>query len=129
MLPQWVYRKNSCPDPYNISMWITASKRINCFHKLTSVNSNEQAMVYHCMPSSFLNETVEFCGRNVPVAPGTVYTTYIINILLFTKELLLMRLTCRNIHVGKSGHISTIPVFKMFFNILIFFKLKHIIET
>lgn len=70
VLPQWVYRKNSCPDPYNISMWITASKRINCFHKLTSVNSNEQAMVYHCMPSSFLNETVEFCGRNVPVAPG-----------------------------------------------------------
>ncbi|XP_065944842.1 uncharacterized protein [Magallana gigas] len=70
VLPQWVYRKNFCPDPYNISMWITASKRINCFHKLTSVNSNEQAMVYHCMPSSFLNETVEFCGRNVPVAPG-----------------------------------------------------------
>lgn len=32
-----------------------------------------------------------------------------------------MRLTCRNIHVGKSGHISTIPVFKMFFKFLIFF--------
>nr|XP_022334759.1 uncharacterized protein LOC111131489 isoform X3 [Crassostrea virginica] len=29
-----------------------------------------QAKVYHCLPSSYLNETVEFCGMNVPVAPG-----------------------------------------------------------
>ncbi|XP_052702119.1 uncharacterized protein LOC128178800 isoform X2 [Crassostrea angulata] len=27
-------------------------------------------MVYHCLPSSFLNETVEFCGTNVPISPG-----------------------------------------------------------
>ncbi|XP_056021855.1 uncharacterized protein LOC125651212 [Ostrea edulis] len=27
-------------------------------------------MVYHCLVSTYLNETVEFCGRSVPIAPG-----------------------------------------------------------
>lgn len=70
ILPQWVYRVDSCPDPSNFSQWINASKRLNCFHKLDSHNPLEQAMVYHCLPSSFLNETVEFCGKNVPIQPG-----------------------------------------------------------
>lgn len=73
VLPQWVYRVDSCPDPSNFSQWIDASKRLNCFHMLDSHDPLEQAMVYHCLPSSFLNETVEFCGRNVPVDTGTVY--------------------------------------------------------
>lgn len=69
-LPQWVYRVNSCPDSKNISQWIEASKRLNCFHNLTSSNPTEQERIYHCLPSSFLNETVEFCSRSVPIQPG-----------------------------------------------------------
>lgn len=72
VLPKWVYRvDSSCPNPNNFSQWIEASKRLNCYHNLTSTKRNEQAMVYHCLPSSFLNETVEFCGRNVPISPGS----------------------------------------------------------
>lgn len=72
VLPKWVYRvDSSCPNPSNFSQWIEASKRLNCYHNLTSTKPNEQAMVYHCLPSSFLNETVEFCGRNVPISPGS----------------------------------------------------------
>lgn len=70
VLPKWVYRVHSCPNPNNFSQWIEASKRLDCYHNLTSTKSNEQAKVYHCIASSFFNETVEFCGRNVPVSPG-----------------------------------------------------------
>lgn len=76
VLPKWVYRVDSCPDPSNFSQWIDASKRLNCFHELESRNANEQAMVYQCMPSSFLNETVEFCGKSVPIAPGIMYISF-----------------------------------------------------
>nr|XP_022334764.1 uncharacterized protein LOC111131490 isoform X2 [Crassostrea virginica] len=69
-LPRWVHRVDSCPDPDNISQWIEASNRLNCYHDLTSNDPYEQAAVYHCLPSSFLNETVEFCGKNVPIVPG-----------------------------------------------------------
>lgn len=69
-LPQWVYRVNSCPDPKNISQWIEASKRLNCYHNLTSSNPTEQERIFHCLPSSFLNETVEFCSRSVPIESG-----------------------------------------------------------
>eukprot|EP00105_Crassostrea_gigas_P000550 XP_011412406.1 PREDICTED: uncharacterized protein LOC105317464 [Crassostrea gigas] len=69
-LPQWVYRVNSCPDPKNISQWIEASKRLNCYHNLTSSSPTEQERIYHCLPSSFLNETVEFCSRSVPIESG-----------------------------------------------------------
>lgn len=70
VLPRWVYRVPSCPNPRNYSQWIEASKRLNCYHRLDSTDVTEQAMVYHCLPSTFLNETVEFCGTNVPVSPG-----------------------------------------------------------
>lgn len=70
VLPQWVYRVHSCPNPRNYSQWIEASKRLNCYHRLNSTDVTEQAMVYHCLPSTFLNETVEFCGTNVPISPG-----------------------------------------------------------
>lgn len=69
-LPPWVHRVDSCPDPNEIRQWIKASIRLNCYHNLTSNNPNEQANVYHCLPTTFVNETVEFCSRNVPVAPG-----------------------------------------------------------
>lgn len=69
-LPVWVYRVNSCPDPGNLSQWIEASKRLNCFHNLTLSDPSKQAVIYHCLPSTFLNETVEFCGTSVPITPG-----------------------------------------------------------
>ncbi|XP_062605470.1 uncharacterized protein LOC134267265 [Saccostrea cucullata] len=69
-LPQWVWRVNSCPDPDNITQWKEASKRINCFYDLTSKDPKEQERVYHCLPSTYMNESVEFCGRSVPIAPG-----------------------------------------------------------
>ncbi|XP_056021854.1 uncharacterized protein LOC125649231 isoform X2 [Ostrea edulis] len=69
-LPKWVYRVKSCPDPHDINKWKEASKRINCFHDLTSRDPKEQRTVYHCLPSTYFNESVEFCGRNVPIAPG-----------------------------------------------------------
>ena len=72
-LPRWAHRVDSCPDPGNISEWVEASHRLNCYHDLTSNDPYEQAAVYHCLPSSFLNETVEFCGKNVPIAPGTFF--------------------------------------------------------
>lgn len=68
-LPKWVHRVDSCPDPTNISQWIHASKLLNCPHDPSTPEDNLER-VYHCMPSSFLNETVEFCGRNVPIDEG-----------------------------------------------------------
>lgn len=68
-LPKWVHRVDSCPDPTNISQWIHASKLLNCPHDPSTPEENLER-VYQCMPSSFLNETVEFCGRNVPIDEG-----------------------------------------------------------
>nr|XP_034326955.1 uncharacterized protein LOC105349046 isoform X4 [Crassostrea gigas] len=70
VLPKWVYRVDSCPDPKDIYQWINASKALNCHHDLMSKDPKEQELVYHCLPSIYLNETVEFCGRSVPIAPG-----------------------------------------------------------
>lgn len=70
VLPKWVYRVGSCPDPTDIGQWINASKALNCHHDLMSKDANEQQLVYHCIPIIYLNETVEFCGKSSPVAPG-----------------------------------------------------------
>ena len=80
-LPDWVKRVDECPDPKNIDQWIEGSKRIGCKNNLTSINPNEQKDVYHCLPSSYLNETVEFCGRSSPVAPG-ILSFSLINIVI-----------------------------------------------
>lgn len=72
VLPKWVHRVEFCPNLDNISEWIEASKKLNCVHDLFSGDPKEQGNVYHCLPSSFLNETVEFCGRNNPVEAGNV---------------------------------------------------------
>lgn len=71
-LPKWVHRVEFCPNLDNISEWIEASNRLNCGHDLLSKDPQKQSDVYHCLPSSFFNETVEFCGRNSPVQPGDV---------------------------------------------------------
>nr|XP_022300779.1 uncharacterized protein LOC111108983 [Crassostrea virginica] len=68
VLPKWVHRVNSCPG--NVSQWIEASKKLNCQDDLSSDDHFQQGHQYHCLPSSFLNETVEFCGRSVPLGPG-----------------------------------------------------------
>lgn len=69
-LPQWVYRVDSCPDTSDISNWIRASDKLNCYNNLTSDDPNEQKRVYQCMQSSFLNETVEFCSVSVSIEAG-----------------------------------------------------------
>lgn len=87
-LPQWVYRVNSCPDPKNISQWIEASKRLNYYHNLTSSIPTEQERIYHCLPSSFLNETVEFCCRSVPIESGTLSLS--LSLFSITNEAIVM---------------------------------------
>ncbi|XP_056021834.1 uncharacterized protein LOC125649301 isoform X2 [Ostrea edulis] len=69
-LPKWVHRVNKCPPSNNLSAWMDASDKLNCLHSLTSLDPKEQKMVYHCIPSVFLNESVEFCGRNEPMQAG-----------------------------------------------------------
>nr|XP_022296697.1 uncharacterized protein LOC111106341 isoform X1 [Crassostrea virginica] len=69
-LPTWVHRVHKCPDPNRLRDWLEAAKKLNCLHNLTSNDIIEQKRVYHCLPSSFLNETVEFCGENVPIESG-----------------------------------------------------------
>lgn len=82
-LPKWVRRVEFCPNPGNISLWIEESKKLNCYHHLSSDDPKMQEKVYHCLPSSFLNETVEFCGRNVPVEAGTFCVLSMYSFILF----------------------------------------------
>ncbi|XP_078340290.1 uncharacterized protein LOC111110476 isoform X2 [Crassostrea virginica] len=70
VLPKWVHRIPSCPDPGNVSQWMEASRKLYCQNQLSSDDPKQQGHQYHCLPSSFLNETVEFCGRSVPIGPG-----------------------------------------------------------
>lgn len=77
VLPKWAYRVDSCPDPKDIYQWINASKALNCHHDLMSKDPKEQELVYHCLPSIYLNETVEFCGRSLPIAPGDFCNSFI----------------------------------------------------
>jgi hypothetical protein len=58
--------------PGNISDWNKASDRLQCSHRIESDSPAEQQHVYHCLPSNFLNETVEFCGKNVPIEEGAL---------------------------------------------------------
>lgn len=81
-LPRWVYRVNSCPDPNNINKWIEASKRLNCLHNLNSSNPSDDGNVYHCLPSSFLNETIEYCNRNTVIPPGSL-SFFLLSLFLY----------------------------------------------
>lgn len=65
-LPQYVFRA-VCPYTNDSSQWEDSSNRLYCLHDL---NSTDTGNVYHCLPSSFFNETVEFCGRAITVPPG-----------------------------------------------------------
>lgn len=69
-LPQWVYKRPICPHSTDLSKWIEASKELNCYHNLTSNDPSQQERVYHCLPTSSLNETVEFCGPSILIKQG-----------------------------------------------------------
>lgn len=66
-LPKYVFNVKSCPCPNNISQWQTASDRLNCLHPM---HSKDTGNAYHCLPSSYFNELVEFCGRGITVPSG-----------------------------------------------------------
>lgn len=66
-LPKWVFRVDSCPLPNNISKWQDASRRLHCLHDL---NATDMGNTYHCLPSGYLNESVEFCGKGIFIPPG-----------------------------------------------------------
>nr|XP_034323366.1 uncharacterized protein LOC105322773 isoform X2 [Crassostrea gigas] len=66
-LPKYVFIVKSCPHPNNIIEWENASYRLNCLHPPTSTYMGN---AYHCLPTSFSNETVEFCGEGIFVPPG-----------------------------------------------------------
>ncbi|XP_062598269.1 uncharacterized protein LOC134259692 [Saccostrea cucullata] len=74
--PKWIHEVEFCPMANNLSDWLRASDSLRCIHNLTSKSPTEQSHVYHCLPSSFLNESVEFCGVSVPVEKGNcpIYT-------------------------------------------------------
>lgn len=71
-LPQWVHRRPFCPNPTDINKWIEASKELNCYHNLTSNGPTKQERVYHCLPTSSLSETVEFCSRSILIRQGII---------------------------------------------------------
>lgn len=56
-LPDKVHRVFSCPVAKNKTAWKEASKRLKC------EEDSHKNMLYHCLPSTYLNETIEFCGK------------------------------------------------------------------
>lgn len=59
----------SCPEANNITAWIEASKRLGC-SDYSSSNIAKTTLVYHCIASGFLNETIEFCALNAAIPEG-----------------------------------------------------------
>lgn len=72
-LPKFVYRVSKCPDPNNITEWEEASRKLVCLHPIRGGSSKQLSRVYHCLPSIFLNESVEYCGFSGAVTKGIVY--------------------------------------------------------
>lgn len=66
-LPKYVFIKKSCPNPNSIIEWEKASHRLYCLHPPKSTDTGN---AYHCLPTSFLNETVEYCGEGISVPRG-----------------------------------------------------------
>lgn len=64
ILPENAHRVNSCPEAKNKTAWEEASKRLKCEEK------SRKNMLYHCLPSTYLNETIEFCGKLTAVSEG-----------------------------------------------------------
>ena len=62
----------SCPEANNLTAWKRASLRLNCseYSEHYTIDVVERKMLYHCLPSSFLNETIEFCGPIAAIQKG-----------------------------------------------------------
>lgn len=73
-LPQYVFKADFCPNTNDSSQWKDASDRLHCLHDLDSTDARN---VYHCLPTSFLNETVEFCGKAITVPPGYLFLSFL----------------------------------------------------
>ncbi|XP_056003172.1 uncharacterized protein LOC130049477 isoform X2 [Ostrea edulis] len=69
-LPKFVNRVSKCPEPGDITKWERRSEELECHHPLQGGSSQQQSHVYHCLPSSYLNESVEYCGISGPVDAG-----------------------------------------------------------
>lgn len=67
-LPKGARPVDSCPEANNITAWIEASKKLGCSDY--SLKSIKNKKLYHCLPSSFLNETIEFCALNAAIPRG-----------------------------------------------------------
>lgn len=63
-LPGNARRVDSCPEAHNITAWKEASIRLNCSDDI------RKKALYHCLPSSYLNETIEFCASNAAIDEG-----------------------------------------------------------
>ncbi|XP_056003177.1 uncharacterized protein LOC125660709 [Ostrea edulis] len=70
LLPKFVRRVLKCPEPNNITEWEQASAGLACLHPIEGGSSQQQYNIYHCLPSSFLNESLEYCGISGPVDKG-----------------------------------------------------------
>lgn len=68
VLPKTAHRVESCPEANNITAWKEASAKLNCSDY--SSKSIKNKLLYHCLPSSFLNETVEFCALSAAIPKG-----------------------------------------------------------
>lgn len=71
-LSKTAYRVDSCPEANNLTAWKKASLRLNCseYSEHYSIDAIKGKMLYHCLSSSFLNETIEFCGPNAAIEKG-----------------------------------------------------------
>nr|XP_022306072.1 uncharacterized protein LOC111112665 isoform X3 [Crassostrea virginica] len=65
-------RVHECPAANNLIAWKKASLRFNCseYSEHYTINVIRRKMLYHCLPSIFLNETIEFCGPNAAIERG-----------------------------------------------------------
>nr|XP_022305084.1 uncharacterized protein LOC111112077 [Crassostrea virginica]XP_022305085.1 uncharacterized protein LOC111112077 [Crassostrea virginica] len=65
-------RVYECPAANNLTAWKKASIRFNCseYSEHYTRDVIKRKMLYHCLPSIFLNETIEFCGPNAAIEKG-----------------------------------------------------------
>ena len=83
----WHHIQSSCPEANNITAWKKASLRLNCSEY--SETYSEEVIIgkklYYCLSSSFLNETIEFCGPNAAIEKGLyVLISFILSFLILS---------------------------------------------
>ena len=72
LLPKNANRVDNCPEADNIAKWRNASLRLNCseYSGYYRIETIKEKRLYHCLPSIFLNETIEFCGPIAAIERG-----------------------------------------------------------